>query len=123
MPGLKTVHFLSDGPTYQYWNRKMFYLMGSYLRRKLEADCNQWHYNEARHGKGPPDGVGGSLKRTADRLVATGTDIPNFNRLTEELEKHSTGIKILVLDPTIIPIVQAKFPYIIPSFKDTMQAH
>ncbi|KAJ8868252.1 hypothetical protein PR048_029768, partial [Dryococelus australis] len=63
------------------------------------------------------------LKRTADRLVATGTDIPNFNRLTEELENHSTGTEILVLHPTIIHIVQAKLPNIIPSFKGTMQTH
>ncbi|KAJ8887031.1 hypothetical protein PR048_013246 [Dryococelus australis] len=52
MPGLKTVHFLSDGPTNQYQNRKMFYLMGSFLREKLEADCIQWYYSEAGHGKG-----------------------------------------------------------------------
>lgn len=123
MPSLKTVHFLSDGPTNQYRNRKMFYLLGSYLKEKLGAECIQWHYSEAGHGKGAPDGVGGSLKRTADRLVATGTDIPNFSRLTEELEKHSTGITILVLDPTTIPIVQAKLPNFIPPFKGTMQSH
>ncbi|KAJ8872040.1 hypothetical protein PR048_028380 [Dryococelus australis] len=64
------------------------------------------------------------LKRTADRLVVTGTDIPNFNRLTEELEKHSTGMKILVLDPMLIPIVQAKLPKIIlPSFKVILMAN
>ncbi|KAJ8875420.1 hypothetical protein PR048_023315 [Dryococelus australis] len=78
MPSLKTVHFSSDGPTNQYWNRKMFYLMGSYLRGKLKADCIQWHYSEAGHGKGASDCVGGSLKRTADKIGGNRHRHPKF---------------------------------------------
>ena len=40
-----------------------------------------WHYSEQGHGKGAPDGVGGTLKRTADKAVAEGRDIVNLNSL------------------------------------------
>lgn len=29
-----------------------------------------WNFFEASHGKGAPDGVGGALKKLADRIVA-----------------------------------------------------
>ena len=29
----------------------------------------EWHYNEAHHGKGPMDGVGGTIKRVVFELV------------------------------------------------------
>ncbi|KAG9355818.1 hypothetical protein JZ751_000660 [Albula glossodonta] len=35
-----------------------------------------WNYFEDSHGKGAPDGVGGTLKRRADRLVRLGVNIP-----------------------------------------------
>jgi len=36
-----------------------------------------WNFSESGHGKGAADGVGGSMKRMADRLIAQGEDIPN----------------------------------------------
>ena len=38
-----------------------------------------WNYSEAGHGKGAPDGVRATLKRTADEIVAQGNDINNFD--------------------------------------------
>ena len=32
----------------------------------------EWHYNEAHHGKGPVDGVGGTVKNMVYRRVLTG---------------------------------------------------
>ncbi|KAJ8890821.1 hypothetical protein PR048_010330 [Dryococelus australis] len=66
MSGLKTFHFLSDSPINQYQKRIILYLTESFLREKLEADC----IHEEGHGKGVPDGVGGFLKRAADRLTS-----------------------------------------------------
>ena len=34
-----------------------------------------WHFFEAEHGKGASDGIGGALKRTADRMVSQRRDI------------------------------------------------
>ncbi|CAH0553651.1 unnamed protein product [Brassicogethes aeneus] len=58
IPNLTCAHFLSDGPSTQYKNKTMFYLMGSYLAQKLGVDVLRWHYSESGHGKGAPDGIG-----------------------------------------------------------------
>lgn len=45
---------------------------------------------EAIHGKVAPEGVGGLLKRTADRLVSQGHDIPSTEHLYSALAKNGT---------------------------------
>lgn len=54
-----------------------------------------WHYSEAGHGKGAPDGIGGTLKRTADRVVAEGNDICNFDDLFTTLSQKIENIKLI----------------------------
>lgn len=76
---IDTLHFASDGPTTQYKNRYNLFLLTNLLpkfcpRIKL---CT-WNYTEAGHGKGPMDGVGGSLKRSSDSQVAHGNDITSI---------------------------------------------
>nr|CAI5844105.1 unnamed protein product [Callosobruchus analis] len=80
---IRTVHFLSDGPSTQYKNKKMFFLMAHFLTRELGVTSLHWHYSESGHGKGAPDGVGAVVKRTADRLVAMGRDIPDLQNYRE----------------------------------------
>lgn len=46
-----------------------------------------WSYLESSHGKGAADGIGGTLKRTADRLVATGSDIKDVSFLKKLKKK------------------------------------
>ena len=75
-PEVNTIHFVSDGPTAQYRNRFNLWYMSQYL----PSQCPQiqrvtWNYSEAGHGKGPMDGIGGVLKRTADKYVCFGNDI------------------------------------------------
>lgn len=53
-----------------------------------------WNYSEAGHGKGAPDGTGGTLKRTADRIVAQGKDVENFKWLFNVLLEHCPGVKM-----------------------------
>lgn len=52
---------------------------------RLAHNCSRmadaWSFFEAGHGKGAPDGVGGLLKRTAERLGSEGKDIPNAKQL------------------------------------------
>ena len=38
---------------------------------------DQWHYNEAHHGKGPMDGIGGTIKNMIFRQVKAGKVIIN----------------------------------------------
>lgn len=75
-PKVDTLHFFSDGPSSQYKNRFNLY----FLMTKIPIFFNNisnvtWNYSESGHGKGPMDGVGGTLKRKADAIVLRGEDI------------------------------------------------
>lgn len=85
-PRINTVHFMSDGPLTQYRNRKNFYLMCTlpFLRGIKEIT---WNFSEKAHGKGAPDGVGGSMKRIADAFVLQGGDIQQPEELFSFLTK------------------------------------
>lgn len=122
VPDLETIHFLSDGPSSQYRNRKMFVLAAKVLAKQAKVENLHWHYLESGHGKGAADGVGGCLKRTADSIVAHGTDIPTVNVLVQILQEHCKGIKIIyVAEQDIL-----KFDNIevfVPAFKGTLKTH
>ena len=67
LPDLKHVHYYTDSPTSQYPNETMFYIISQH--KGLFGVSASWNYFEAGHGKGPCDGVGGSVKRMADEAV------------------------------------------------------
>lgn len=78
-PVIDTTYFLSDSPSTQYRNKTMFNIIGYYLPSKFRnINKISWSYSEAGHGKGAPDVIGATLKRTTDRLVAENTDIPCY---------------------------------------------
>lgn len=64
----------------------MFVMAAKLFTKLANAKSLYWHYLEAGHGKGAPDGVGGCIKRTADNIVARGIDIPDLNTLMEQLK-------------------------------------
>ena len=82
------MHLFSDGPCTQYRQKGNFYHFCTKLHQ-CEFPSGAWNFFEASHGKDAPGGVGGLLKRTADRLVSHGKDIPNaelfFNALDAKL--------------------------------------
>ncbi|KAI4800038.1 hypothetical protein KUCAC02_016575 [Chaenocephalus aceratus] len=88
-PSVEVVHFFSDGPCTQYRQKGNFFLFSTEL-----TNCGfkrgTWNFFEASHGKGAPDGVGGLLKRTADRLVSQGHDIPSAEHLYSALVNSGT---------------------------------
>lgn len=94
---IKTLHVLSDGPTAQYRNRKAFFLFSQYMTQRYGIQIASWNFCEAGHGKGPMDGVGAVIKRTADRLVAQGEDIPDFTTFIRAVESNITNIAISVV--------------------------
>jgi len=55
------------------------------LARWLRWIQATWNYSEAGHGKGEADGIGWVIKRTADQLVAHGTDITSAADLIKSL--------------------------------------
>jgi hypothetical protein len=58
----------------------------------FEGAC--WNFHESGHGKGTPDAVGGSLKRTADTRVRCGEDITCAAKFKEILDKTGTTVTL-----------------------------
>lgn len=123
--GIDTVHFLSDSPTTQYRNKQMFAFLAKQLTKCFpKIKRATWNYQEAGHGKGAPDGIGGVCKRTADKCVAQGRDIPNFSTLINILKECCPGIRFHTIPFDKIE----KFSKIIENdcaltFKGTMKVH
>lgn len=70
---LKNAIFWSDGCAAQFRSRFVFKILVNY-----RTDLNmQWHFNEAHHGKGPMDGIGGTIKNVVYRNVKSGKILVN----------------------------------------------
>ncbi|KAG5893719.1 hypothetical protein JTB14_022327 [Gonioctena quinquepunctata] len=54
-----------------------------------------WNYSEPGHGKGAPDGVGGTLKRSADQAVAEGKDVTDLNVLKNVTNSKCPSIMLI----------------------------
>lgn len=62
---VEKVYYFSDGAASQYKNRKTFVNLAIHMEDyKLPAE---WHFFATAHGKGPYDGLGGTVKRGAAR--------------------------------------------------------
>ena len=77
---------MSDGASGQYKNRKNFINLTYHMEDfKVAAE---WHFFPTSHGKGPCDGIGGTLKRLASR--ASLQKINNPIRTPRELFNWAT---------------------------------
>ena len=79
MSELCKVILWSDGYSSQFRSKSVFALL-THFDRNIAL---QWNNNEVHHGKGPMDGVGGTIKRVAYCLVksrfiniSTAEDLP-----------------------------------------------
>ncbi|CAH0718060.1 unnamed protein product, partial [Brenthis ino] len=120
---LETLHFISDLPSAQYRNRKIFYVMA-----KLHWDYKSlqrvvWNYSEKGHGKGAPDSVGGVLKIAADRIVAEGNDFPNIDLLISHLQIQISGGMIMEVHESGILETELLIPSDLKEFRGTMRVH
>jgi len=99
-PDVDTVHFLSDGPSAQYRNRFNVFLLVSHLQKLCPSVTSAtWNFSQAGHGKGPMDGVGGTLKRMADEHVARGNDITSVGAFVSHLIVSCPGIDLEEVKP------------------------
>ncbi|XP_041360121.1 uncharacterized protein LOC121376342 isoform X1 [Gigantopelta aegis] len=102
---VSTLHVFSDGPVTQYRQKQNFFLM---CTKPFQTGFNvmTWNFFESSHGKGAPDGVGGAIKRSADRLVAHGIDVPNAETFYEKLK--GSAIKLFYVPdvpPNTLPML------------------
>lgn len=124
---LKMILFLSDGPATQYRNQTMFFLFGHMIPEYFPTlTYSTWNYFESGHGKGAPDGVGATVKRTADRLVGEGNDICSIDILVSKLEERLRNVSLHLIEANAIEnktkevgILKSKT---VP-FKGTLQVH
>ena len=65
---IDTVYIVSDGCASQFRSKFVF----KFLTLIFPEMNIEWHYNEAHHGKGPMDGIGGAVKNTVFRKVLSG---------------------------------------------------
>lgn len=123
-PSVEHLHFLSDGPTTQYRNRKMFHLVTTYIvQRYPQIRSITYNFSEAGHGKNAADGIGAVVKRTADRIVAQGTDVNSFEILLRVIEENCQNLFISSVSEFDIQAIQSILPATIPPFDGTMKVH
>lgn len=115
----------SDGVVTQYKNKTMFFIISSKLHEFFpNIPILTWNYSVSGHGKGAPDGVGATLKRTADKLVAQGGDIENLPKFITLLQDRCKGVKLFeVLEEDIKKIDDLLHIDNIKSFRGTLGVH
>ena len=97
---VENLHFQSDSPSSQYRNKFMFrVIIKSIIPMFPNLKKLTWNFSESAHGKGAPDGVGATVKRTCDRVVSYGVqDVANFDQFTDLVQKEINGVQIHVVD-------------------------
>ena len=108
-PTLDVIHFISDSLCTQYRSSKNFFLMKTLIHSRYGFKYASWNFTEAGHGKGAADGVGGLIKRTADKLVTHGLDIRDASALFSAL-KEKTAVKLYYVTDTMIDEVDKILP-------------
>lgn len=99
---IDTVHIYSDGPTSQYRNRTNVTLwIQTLINDFQQVTKSTWTFSEAGHGKGPMDGVGGYLKRTADRHVLMGNDVRTASEFADLFKNAAIEVKVIPEDDVI----------------------
>lgn len=74
LSSLKKIFYFSDGASAQYKNKKNFVNLA--FHEDDFAIKAEWHFFATSHGKGPCDGLGGTIKRLAARASLTNIDNP-----------------------------------------------
>jgi hypothetical protein len=103
MPQVDTVHYISDSPVSQYRNRSIIKVVAQH-EEYFNGIKATWDYLESGHGKGPCDGVGGSIKRSADIAVKKGEIISNAEEFFQWASTNSTNISCLYVSNADVSI-------------------
>ena len=114
----------SDEPVTQYKQKGNFYYMcHEPFRFGLERISR--YYVEASHGKGVPDGIGGVLKRTANRLVRLGQDITDAKVLYDKLSETESKVKLFYTENDEVRkrTNELQAPGPLPTIKGTKKIH
>lgn len=123
VPLVQNIYIVSDSPSGQYRNKKIFYIMSQLSSYIPSINKVIWNYCECGHGKGAPDGVGGLLKRTADQFVALQSDIPDLDAFVNALKSSVKGVKIELVEDYQITEKDWLLPDNLKPFPGTLKVH
>jgi len=121
-PAINVVHFFSDGPATQYRQKLNFY----YFCTKIQSYGfvnGTWNFSEAGHGKGAADGVGGALKRTADKLISLQHDISCPKLLFDVLSARKSDVILFYVSADAVIDAVANMPSTVSAISGTMNIH
>ncbi|XP_034097172.1 uncharacterized protein LOC117563112 [Gymnodraco acuticeps] len=119
-PKVERLHFYSDGPATQYKQKGNFYFLSTEPFRLGFKELT-WNFFEASHGKGAPDGIGGTLKRSADRIVRLGEDVPDAITLFKKLKRLESTVELFFVSEEEVE-AKTEVPALTP-IKGTMRMH
>ena len=119
LTSLRRVYIWSDGCASQFRSRYVFSLL-THLHPSKDIE---WNYNEAHHGKGPMDGIGGTIKNKVFQEVKSGrivvTSPEDFARHAGKLVESVTTLYLPSKDIMPEPASIETAPYI----KGTLEVH
>lgn len=119
--GAKILHVVSDGPTTQYRNKSNFFLFTHFCNEAGFSNAT-WNFSESGHGKSIADGVGGVIKRTADKNVAQGHDVSCIDDFVQCLAGLKCEI-FLINENSIITVDKILEGKKLSSLPNTMKLH
>ena len=113
------MYIWSDGCASQFRSRFVFsFLRHFHLEKEIE-----WHFNEAHHGKGPMDGLVGTIKNKVFREVKPGrlttTSPEEFSNAAERLVPKMVSIYL----PINEMIEKPSYAKDVPKTTDTLKIH
>ena len=95
VPDLKQAFYWTDSPTSQFRNKTIFHIISEHKEEyNYIASLN---YSDTGHGKGPCDGVGGTVKRLADDYVKQNkVVIQDAADFLHGAETNNQGAKLII---------------------------
>jgi hypothetical protein len=97
-PGLEHINYVSDSPANQYRNKSIVKLISEHEYIFGGVSCS-WDFLETGHGKGPCDGVGGTIKKGADIAIKSGRIISNVDEFYTWAKDFSPKMTCLLVTP------------------------
>ena len=104
-PHVNFVHFVSDSPSSQFRNRTMAHIV-AFSEELLDLKTS-WTWLEVGHGKGPCDGVGGSLKKATDNAVKGRAEVRDSAEMARHLAERGINIQLIPVSLELVQKVSA----------------
>ncbi|KAL3832373.1 hypothetical protein ACJMK2_024023 [Sinanodonta woodiana] len=105
----------------QYRQKNNFLFTQELSERGLKSGT--WNFHESGHGKGAPDGIGGAIKRTANRYILHGKDITNAKEFVDVLRESQSNVVLYEVQDDMIEQKQKKIPSKLKTVPGTQKIH